>query len=469
MTDTHSPDSADHSPRSRLDRVRGVLRRVLHVVGILLLVALVAPFFVYAVPGVVGADASYVVLSDSMQPAIGVNDVVVVDAVDPATIQPGDVITFERDPRNPPVTHRVVEVLPTDGGTAFVTKGDANEEVDQTPVQTDAVVGTVLFVIPAIGLVVRYVGTDAGFAVLVLVPITLLALSELAAFIRPARSRTRNAGSGSGIPRDASPETGEGGGPGANGSSPAPVLTAIPAVRVVDGTALVETDPATEPADGNEVADGRHDRHDRHDHHGAVGGEVGAPEPVGIQLSKRDVAGTTVALLALAVYAGYIGYRLQDVTSVMVAAGAGMLALLGLGARATWPEPPTPAGRRGSVPLVAAPLPASARSGQRVIVESLGALHALAETTRTPVIHDEPRGVYATVDGDVVYWYDAPPEEPETGQADGPTSEPAGEPTGTEDAVESASAAADGTRPRDGGDAVVTDGSGSPSETDDAS
>jgi len=54
-------------------------RRLANVVGLVLVLAVVVPFLVYAVPQVVGAEHSYVVLSGSMQPTMNPGDVVVVD------------------------------------------------------------------------------------------------------------------------------------------------------------------------------------------------------------------------------------------------------------------------------------------------------------------------------------------------------------------------------------------------------
>ena len=50
---------------------------VLRAVALVLVVALVVPFVVFAVPQVVGGDASFVVISGSMEPAISVGDAVV--------------------------------------------------------------------------------------------------------------------------------------------------------------------------------------------------------------------------------------------------------------------------------------------------------------------------------------------------------------------------------------------------------
>ncbi|MFC3959559.1 signal peptidase I [Halovivax cerinus] len=180
----------DGDPRSvAVDAVRSRVadlswRQVGHAVGVLVLIAIVLPFVIYAVPQVVGADQSYVVLSGSMEPAIETGDAIVVDSVDPAAIDDGDIITFDRTETTPPTTHRVLDVTQQDGELAYETKGDANEDPDQELVVASQVRGRVVsiggqpFTLPFVGTVVSIVGTRVGFVALVVVPIVALVLSE---------------------------------------------------------------------------------------------------------------------------------------------------------------------------------------------------------------------------------------------------------------------------------------------------
>jgi len=97
-----------------------------------------------------------VVISGSMEPAISVNDMVVIQEKDNYTEQ--DVISYVSQNGNL-ITHRIVEV--TDEG--FVTRGDANNTVDiEVPVSMDKVVGKVVCVIPKVGLFMEYLKTPLG-------------------------------------------------------------------------------------------------------------------------------------------------------------------------------------------------------------------------------------------------------------------------------------------------------------------
>lgn len=176
------------------DAERSTWRTVASLVGLALLIVLVIPFVIYAVPGVVGAEGSYVVLSGSMEPTFGPGDMVVVYDVPASAISEGDVVTYGEDEGEvPPTTHRVVEVVEKEQGIAFRTKGDANEEADSSLVAPERVRGEVptvgghLFVIPLVGYVIRFAGTQFGLVALLIAPMTLLVLSEVYAVVRSTR------------------------------------------------------------------------------------------------------------------------------------------------------------------------------------------------------------------------------------------------------------------------------------------
>jgi signal peptidase I len=158
---------------------RDVVRLAANVLGVLVLLAAVSPFVVYAVPQVVGADHGLVVLSGSMEPKMSPGDAVIVREVPAAEIEQRDVITFQRTGSDTPTTHRVLEVRQGENGPVYVTKGDANEERDQGTVPYDRVVGEVIFVIPVIGHLIQFVNTQVGFLTLVLTPMVLFVVSEL--------------------------------------------------------------------------------------------------------------------------------------------------------------------------------------------------------------------------------------------------------------------------------------------------
>jgi signal peptidase len=171
---------AEDSPQSRRSRVGSAARTG----GLILLLVLLAPFVVSSVPQVVGADASYVVLSDSMAPAMHAGDVVIVREVPPSAIGTGDVVTYDQTGTAVPVTHRVVEVHRQGDQRRFTTKGDANDAPDREPIPASAVEGRVVGVLPLIGHVIRFSRTDVGAVLLLVIPGLLLVGTELRTLIR---------------------------------------------------------------------------------------------------------------------------------------------------------------------------------------------------------------------------------------------------------------------------------------------
>lgn len=144
--------------------------------GIVLIV-----FIASAVPQLVGADHSYVVLSDSMSPEINAGALVFVGEVSPDSIQTGDVITYVDRSRGESrrVTHRVVGIETQDGQRAFRTKGDANEEADPGLVAASSVIGAVQFHLPLVGYAINIARSPLGLIALVVIPAILLIATEL--------------------------------------------------------------------------------------------------------------------------------------------------------------------------------------------------------------------------------------------------------------------------------------------------
>lgn len=236
--------------------------------GIALLIAVVAPFVVYAVPAVVGAEYSFVVLTASMTPAIAPGDVVVVDDRDPATIAEGDVITFTRGTNEVPVTHRVVGVTATGGEFFFETKGDANDGPDSAAVPAANVLGTVAFSIPYIGYVIQFTDSSVGFLLLVVVPFGLLAVSEVWSLYR---SRTRN---------DPTPDDSE----------------------LTDESGATATETAAAASASSEP---------------------------GYAVTTQTVQGAVGVLVCVVPYAAYVAYTLRSALTIAVAVGAGTTLAMG--------------------------------------------------------------------------------------------------------------------------------------------
>jgi len=144
----------------KLMRTAKVLKILSTIVLVLVLV------FAMLIAGVrlFGLDL-YVVLSGSMEPEYKTGSMVYVADCDVNELGVGDVITFTlaSDPGTT-ATHRIVEVKPNENGTGyvFVTKGDANEDIDANPVTPERVVGKPVMCIPYLGKIMQFIQSFPG-------------------------------------------------------------------------------------------------------------------------------------------------------------------------------------------------------------------------------------------------------------------------------------------------------------------
>lgn len=140
---------------------------------------LIAIVFILITPKIFGYSL-YSVLSGSMTGAISTGSVVAVKAIDPKEIKTSDVITFKTDGGSI-ATHRVID-LTDDNGLAFVTKGDANENIDPVPIKSANVIGKVIFHIPVIGYFIVFIQNNMD-KLLILLPTIFVILIGIKVFI----------------------------------------------------------------------------------------------------------------------------------------------------------------------------------------------------------------------------------------------------------------------------------------------
>lgn len=157
---------------------------------LLLILALLAG----TLPSFLGYE-SFVVYSGSMEPAIGVGDLVVVGPARPESLMVGDIITYRTAQRpDVVVTHRLVEIgLDEQGRMVFHTKGDANNVVDQVVVEPRAVLGRVAYAVPKVGYLVEFSRRAEGKLLLIGIPGLLLALDYLLGARRKRRGEVQPA------------------------------------------------------------------------------------------------------------------------------------------------------------------------------------------------------------------------------------------------------------------------------------
>lgn len=117
-----------------------------------------------AVPMPFGYGAS-VVLSGSMEPALSVGDLLIVQAQD--SYETGDIVVYQSG--NTPVVHRIVSI----SDEAVTTRGDANNANDE-PFFITAIKGEVIAVIPVIGYVVWALKTPLAIVIMLATAVLLV-------------------------------------------------------------------------------------------------------------------------------------------------------------------------------------------------------------------------------------------------------------------------------------------------------
>jgi signal peptidase I len=185
-------DAADARAGQHRDVLVHTLRRVVAgVLGLVLLASTATALGIALFPVLTGGSA-LTVLSGSMSPGLPVGAIAFVRPVDPATVEPGDVITFQRAPDAPElVTHRVLAVDDSSGAPVFTTKGDANEDADVDPVAASAVQGRLWFGVANLGRLSAILHSPKGVGLLV---VLVCAVIAAAPGPRPGTAKTGPAG-----------------------------------------------------------------------------------------------------------------------------------------------------------------------------------------------------------------------------------------------------------------------------------
>lgn len=138
------------------------------------------------------------IVTGSMEPTYQVGGNVVIKAVDPATLEVGDVITFlSRDAQiyGQANTHRIAEIIQEDNGTLlFVTKGDANPREDILRVPASDIYGKVVFYTNAskwFSLFFDFIHTRAGFVTVIVLPVMLAIYFYVRDFVKQVNETIR--------------------------------------------------------------------------------------------------------------------------------------------------------------------------------------------------------------------------------------------------------------------------------------
>ncbi|ADM27343.1 peptidase S26B, signal peptidase [Ignisphaera aggregans DSM 17230] len=96
----------------------------------------------------------YIVSSGSMSPTMNIGDIAITLPI--KDIERNNIIAF-LSPNGEIVMHRVIDIIPLGNGSIrYITKGDANRDIDPFIVTENNVIGKTIFVIPYIGIPILY-------------------------------------------------------------------------------------------------------------------------------------------------------------------------------------------------------------------------------------------------------------------------------------------------------------------------
>lgn len=167
-----------HSAGHRIITVIGIILCVILIPIIIINCTLILKQFINKdkVPSV-GGIFPMIVLTDSMAGTFDSGSLIICKTADPADVEAGDIICFY-DPTGSgttTVTHRVARVETDEDGTlSFITKGDANNAEDTSPVPAENLVGVYQFHIDGLGSFAMFMQTTQGLILFIALPVLLL-------------------------------------------------------------------------------------------------------------------------------------------------------------------------------------------------------------------------------------------------------------------------------------------------------
>lgn len=120
----------------------------------------------------------YTVISGSMEPEYHVGSLIYVKKTSVDELENQMPITYRMN-NGVVVTHRIIEVITDEdtGEVKYITKGDANDDADGTPVTFDRIIGRPVFHIPLLGYISHFVQNPPGVYIVILIMALLLLLT----------------------------------------------------------------------------------------------------------------------------------------------------------------------------------------------------------------------------------------------------------------------------------------------------
>jgi len=124
-----------------------------------------------------GGIKFYAMTSNSMHSVIPANSLVINKARPFYRIN--EIITFKFPGSEETVTHRIVNTNIKNNITYYITKGDDNKLIDRHLIPFKNIHGKVIGTIPLLGWLVKFIGSELGLILLIVVPAILVVRKEI--------------------------------------------------------------------------------------------------------------------------------------------------------------------------------------------------------------------------------------------------------------------------------------------------
>lgn len=115
---------------------------------------------------------SYIIKTNSMEPTININDVIITRKVERDEIKTGDVITFMQN--GEVITHRITQI---DENGEYTTKGDNNNIEDTFKIDYENIEGKHVLTIPYLGKVVQALDNKIVFLIITLIVLIFMLIT----------------------------------------------------------------------------------------------------------------------------------------------------------------------------------------------------------------------------------------------------------------------------------------------------
>jgi signal peptidase I len=162
-----------------MKKTNKILGNILSAIAFTALLGLCLTFVTIRVLGF----STFIVTGGSMEPTIHLGSLVLVQPVDPHTVQIGDVITFAQYGQT--TTHRVIAIGQNSTGLTFKTKGDANTVADPEDKTFPGQVDVVRLATPGIGYAALYIQAYWRLALTLIAAITFFSCAGGLVFRKP--------------------------------------------------------------------------------------------------------------------------------------------------------------------------------------------------------------------------------------------------------------------------------------------